>query len=168
MKDRGILKIFVMILKNILQVLILLAGSCILVSGEQGVLTPCLQQYVDCILRTPAANNLHCSKHPSAEKFNFETRKFWAHRINILTIGWQNLNPLSQRNATLAPQARQARASGENLNYVTLAPLAKEAKCWNFELLAESLVWYPGKIIESEQFTSHTYSYEEQTLDTAE
>ena len=76
MKDRGILKIFVMILKNILQVLILLAGSCILVSGEQGVLTPCLQQYVDCILRTPAANNLHCSKHPSAEKFNFETRKF--------------------------------------------------------------------------------------------
>ena len=35
---------------------------------------------------------------------------------------------------TLAPQARQARASGENLGYVTLAPQA------NFELLAESLV----------------------------
>ena len=40
---------------------------------------------------------------------------------NDLTIGWQNLNPLSRPNATLAPQARKARASGENLNYVTLA-----------------------------------------------
>ena len=28
-------------------------------------------------------------------------------------------------NATLAPQVRQARASGENLNYVTLAPQAR-------------------------------------------
>ena len=35
----------------------------------------------------------------------------------------------------------QARPSGENLNYVTL---------WHhfFELLAESLFWYPGKIID--------------------
>ena len=39
---------------------------------------------------------------------------------NDLTIGWQNLNPLSHPNATLAPQA-----SGEHLNYVTLAPQAK-------------------------------------------
>ena len=39
---------------------------------------------------------------------------------NDLTIGWQNSNPLSHPNATLAPQARQARASGKNLNYVTL------------------------------------------------
>ena len=38
--------------------------------------------------------------------------------VNDLTIGWQNLNPLSHPNATLAPQARQARASGENLNYL--------------------------------------------------
>ena len=30
----------------------------------------------------------------------------------------ENLNPLSHPNATLAPQARQARASGENLNYL--------------------------------------------------
>ena len=44
---------------------------------------------------------------------------------NDLTIGWQNLNP---PNATLAPQARQARASGENLNYVTLAPQARQAR----------------------------------------
>ena len=43
---------------------------------------------------------------------------------NDLTIGWQNLNLLSHPNATLAPQARQARASGENLNYVTLASQA--------------------------------------------
>ena len=38
-------------------------------------------------------------------------------------IGWQNLNPQSHPNATLAPQARQARA--------------------NYELLAEALVWHP-------------------------
>ena len=38
-------------------------------------------------------------------------------KYNDLTIGWQKLNPLSHPNATLAPQAR---ASGENLNYVTL------------------------------------------------
>ena len=41
---------------------------------------------------------------------------------NDLTIGWQNLNLLSHTNATLAPQARQAKASGENLNYMTLLP----------------------------------------------
>ena len=44
---------------------------------------------------------------------------------NNLTIGWQNLNPLNHPNATLAPQAWQARASGENLNYITLAPQAR-------------------------------------------
>ena len=44
---------------------------------------------------------------------------------NDLTVGWQNLNLLSHPNATLAPQARQARASGENLNYVTLVPQAR-------------------------------------------
>ena len=43
---------------------------------------------------------------------------------------------LSPPNATLAPHARQARASGENLKYVTLAPQARP----NFELLAELLV----------------------------
>ena len=47
---------------------------------------------------------------------------------NDLTIGWQNLNLLSHPNATLAPQARQARASGESLNYVTLAPQARQVK----------------------------------------
>ena len=46
---------------------------------------------------------------------------------NDHTKGWQNLNPLSHPNATLAPQARQARASGENFNYVTLALLARQA-----------------------------------------
>ena len=34
---------------------------------------------------------------------------------NDLTIGWQNLYPLSHPNGTLAPQARQ---SGEILNYL--------------------------------------------------
>ena len=42
-------------------------------------------------------------------------------------IGWQNWNLLSHPNAT---QVRQARARGENLNYVTLAPQARQA---NFE-----------------------------------
>ena len=49
-------------------------------------------------------------------------------QLNDLTIGWQKLNLLSQPNATLAPQARQARANGENLNYMTLAPQASKAK----------------------------------------
>ena len=49
-------------------------------------------------------------------------------RPNDLTTGWQNLNPLSQPNATLAPKARQARVSGENLNYMTLAPQARQAR----------------------------------------
>ena len=43
---------------------------------------------------------------------------------NDHTIGWQKL---SHPTATLAPQARQARASGENLNYVTLTPQARQA-----------------------------------------
>ena len=44
---------------------------------------------------------------------------------NDHTIGWQNLDPLSHPNTILAPQARQARASGENLNYITLAATSK-------------------------------------------
>ena len=47
---------------------------------------------------------------------------------NDLTIGWQNLNPLSHSNATLVPQARQARVSGENLNYVTLTPQVRQER----------------------------------------
>ena len=46
---------------------------------------------------------------------------------NDLTIGWQNLNLLSHPNATLVPQAREARASGENLNYVALAPQTRQS-----------------------------------------
>ena len=45
-----------------------------------------------------------------------------------IILGWQNLNLQSHPNATLAPQARQARASGENLNYMTLAPQARKAR----------------------------------------
>ena len=61
---------------------------------------------------------------------------------NDLTKGWQNLNTLSHPNLTLAPQARQARASGENLNYVTLAPQARNTrpKVEILTLHAESLV----------------------------
>ena len=39
--------------------------------------------------------------------------------LNDLTVGWQKLNPLSHPDATLATQAR---TSGENLDYDTLAP----------------------------------------------
>ena len=52
----------------------------------------------------------------------------WYIGANDLTIGWQKLNLLSHPNATLVPQARQARASGENMNYVTLVPQARQAK----------------------------------------
>ena len=38
------------------------------------------------------------------------------------------MNLLSHPNITLMQQARQARASGENLNYVTLAPQARQAR----------------------------------------
>ena len=41
-------------------------------------------------------------------------------------IGWQNLNPLSHPNATLAPLARQAKASSENFNYTALVPQAMQ------------------------------------------
>ena len=44
-----------------------------------------------------------------------QRRQEWS---NDLTIGWQNLNLLSHSNATLVPQARQARASGEISNYL--------------------------------------------------
>ena len=46
--------------------------------------------------------------------------------VNDHTIGWQNLKQLSHPNATLVPQEGQARASGENLNYVTLAQQARQ------------------------------------------
>ena len=60
---------------------------------------------------------------------------------NDHTIGWQNLNPLYQPNVILAPQTRQARASGENLNYVALMPQARPSgEILNYSLLAESLV----------------------------
>ena len=54
-------------------------------------------------------------------------------------IGCQNWNLLSHPNATLAPQARQARAS-------ELRGTSANSKA-SGELLAESLVWYPGKIM---------------------
>ena len=57
--------------------------------------------------------------------------------------GWQNFILQSQPIATLAPQARQARASGENLNYIILHSTTSKVKWWNFGPLAESLVWYP-------------------------
>ena len=42
--------------------------------------------------------------------------------LPMIFLGWQNLYLLSH---PLAPQAKQARASGENLNYVTLVPQAR-------------------------------------------
>ena len=45
--------------------------------------------------------------------------------INDHTVGWQKLNLLSHPNAA---QTRQARASGENLIYVTLAPYVRQAR----------------------------------------
>ena len=62
----------------------------------------------------------HCHHHPFTPSHAHQPAS-----TNDLTTGWQNLNPLSHPNATLAPQARQTRASGGNLNYVTLAPQAR-------------------------------------------
>ena len=43
---------------------------------------------------------------------------------NDLPIGWQNLNLLSH--PIMATLVSQARASGENLNYVILVPQARQ------------------------------------------
>ena len=59
--------------------------------------------------------------------------------LNDPTIGWQKLNLLSHTIATLAPQVRQARASGENLNFATLAPQARQANL-SGEILNYSLI----------------------------
>ena len=59
--------------------------------------------------------------------------------FNDVTIGWQNLNPLSHPNATPAPQARQSRVSGKNLNYMTLAPPARlSGEFFNYSLSHKS------------------------------
>ena len=58
---------------------------------------------------------------------------------NDHTVGWQNLNSLRQPNETLAPKARQAMDSCENLNYMKLAPQARASgeilnyllTCWS-------------------------------------
>ena len=44
------------------------------------------------------------------------------HSNDHIYVVWQKFNLLCLPHATLAPQARQASASGENLNYMTLAP----------------------------------------------
>ena len=55
--------------------------------------------------------------------------------INDLIIGWQNSNPLSHPNTTLAPQTRQARVSGEILNYETQGPQARlSGEIFNYSL----------------------------------
>ena len=54
---------------------------------------------------------------------------------NDFTTGRQNLNWLSHPNVILAPQAMQARANGENLNYSTLAPQARPSgESFNYSL----------------------------------
>ena len=70
------------------------------------------------LIKTNEAHNQFLGKHLRISLLNTIL-------CNDLTIGWQNSNPLSHPNATRMPQARQARASGENLNYVTLAPQAR-------------------------------------------
>ena len=55
--------------------------------------------------------------------------------------GWQKLNLLSHLNATLVPQARQGRASSENLNYVTLVTQARPSNEILNYLLSPSLTF---------------------------
>ena len=76
----------------------------------------------------------HCYTGLQPKHSTLSTSHDW-NMLNDLTIGWENLNLLSHPNATLVPQARQARASGENLNYVTLAPQARPSgKILNYSL----------------------------------
>ena len=46
-------------------------------------------------------------------------------RLNDLTIGWQNLNPLSHPKCNTSTTSKASKGSGDNLNYVTLAPKAR-------------------------------------------
>ena len=62
----------------------------------------------------------HCTLH--IHQFSSSWRNNKTGGTNDLTKGWQNLNQLSHPNATLAPQVR---ASGENLNCMTLARQAR-------------------------------------------
>ena len=78
-------------------------------------------------------------KNVSINQYNKHSVHDWScAEGNDLTIGEQNLNLLSQPNVTPAPQVRQARASCENLNYVTLAPQARPGD----EILNYSLSHY--------------------------
>ena len=81
-----------------------------------------------------------------------QRRQEWS---NDLTIGWQNLNLLSHSNTTLAPQARQAKASGENLNYMTLVPQPRPATP-SREILNYSLSRYSDILVRSLEWREWT------------
>ena len=99
------------------------------------------------MLSSPAQTLIKMSerrKNVSIYQYNKHSVHDWScAEGNDLTIGEQNLNLLSQPNVTPAPQVRQARASCENLNYVTRASQARQAspssEILNYSL-AESLV----------------------------
>ena len=89
-----------------------------------------ISMFLSCLADLTPANKSSFRSHYLAtltalsQTLHLKTGSFCA-KSNDLTIEWQNLNPLSHPHATLA---QQARASGENLNYLTLALQARQAR----------------------------------------
>ena len=101
--------------------------SLLQLSSSIALISPHHHHHLSVCTATPSLNILYSSQ--------------WSY------TGWQNLNLLSHPNAILASQARQAKASGEKLNYVTLAPHGRPSgENFNYSLSIESLVWY-SKIV---------------------
>ena len=90
-----------------------------------------------CVLQTErdwhngSPDTLHCLRF-------LRHRCNWCSRVIDHTLGYQNWNLLSHPNATLATSKGQWRKFELHDTSAT-----SNIKWWNFELLAETLVWYP-------------------------
>ena len=84
--------------------------------------------------------------------------------LNDHTIGWQKINPLSHPDATLAPQARQAKASGENLNYMTQVPQARQARASGENLNCMTLAKQARQVKQSGEILNYSMSHESDIL----
>ena len=106
-------------------------------SVEVPWLSDCGEEYYNTGVLWPVCTE-YCYETRSSQIWNVAVTTVWESTRAVISkitsyqqwscIGWQNLNPLSHPNATQATQAKQARASGENLNYATLAPQARQAR----------------------------------------
>ena len=108
--------------------------------------------------------NVSSSVHLAGDLVKFK----WVSVEDILTVSvsqWSyyrmaNLTPLSHSNATLAPQTRQARASGENLNY------SHAQQKWNFFFWSYfSGIFFIKSQYLDEFWNPHVKSYSKLTLE---